>query len=105
MRMLCLLSVAVVGWSGCSVDVEVASLSFVSPAPGATYTRDQLAASGSLVASVGVEVDVGGDIERVALTAGDVSLGDLAVHTGQNELLGETLKEVSRPAVPRRGKY
>jgi len=33
---------------------------------------------------------------------GIVSLGDLAVHSGQNELLGETLKEVSRPAVPRR---
>lgn len=86
MRMLCLLSVAVVGWSGCSVDVEVASLSFVSPAPGATYTRDQLAASGSLVASVGVEVDVGGDIERVALTAGDVSLGDLADGTLATEV-------------------
>jgi CBS-domain-containing membrane protein len=36
---------------------------------------------------------------------GIVSLGDLAVHSGQNELLGETLKEVSRPAIPRRGKY
>jgi len=33
---------------------------------------------------------------------GIVSLGDLAVHAGQNELLGDTLKEVSRPAVPRR---
>jgi CBS domain-containing protein len=33
---------------------------------------------------------------------GIVSLGDLAVEAWQNVLLGETLKEVSRPAVPRR---
>ncbi|HEY5952669.1 MAG TPA: extensin family protein [Kofleriaceae bacterium] len=84
MRNLCFLAVAVVGWSGCSVDVEVASLSFVSPAPGSSHLRDQLGVSGSLVAPVGVEVEVGGDIARVALTArptgaadGDVALGDL----------------------------
>jgi CBS domain-containing protein len=44
-------------------------------------------------------------LNREKRLVGIVSLGDLAVHTGQNELLGETLKEVSRPAVPRRGKY
>jgi CBS domain-containing protein len=33
---------------------------------------------------------------------GIVALGDLAMHAGQNELVGETLKEVSRPAAPRR---
>lgn len=44
-------------------------------------------------------------LNREKHLVGIVSLGDLAVHTGQNELLGETLKEVSRPAVPRRGKY
>jgi CBS domain-containing protein len=33
---------------------------------------------------------------------GIVSLGDLAIHSGQKEMLSETLKEVSRPAVPRR---
>ena len=44
-------------------------------------------------------------LSRENRLVGIVSLGDLAVHTGQNELLGETLKEVSRPAVPRRGKY
>src|SRR5690348_11223371 len=44
-------------------------------------------------------------LNRDKRLVGIVSLGDLAVHAGQNELLGETLKEVSRPAVPRRGKY
>jgi len=33
---------------------------------------------------------------------GIVSLGDLAVHSGEKELVGDTLKEVSRPALPRR---
>jgi CBS domain-containing protein len=43
-------------------------------------------------------------LSREKRLVGIVSLGDLAVHAGQNELLGETLKEVSRPAIPRRGK-
>jgi hypothetical protein len=64
--------------AGCSVDAEIASLSIVSPAPGSTFTRDELGSSGALVAPVGVEVDVGGDVARVAITAGDVALGDLA---------------------------
>src|SRR5262245_61024258 len=33
---------------------------------------------------------------------GIVSLGDLAVHSGEKEMVGDTLKEVSRPAIPRR---
>ncbi|HWP59442.1 MAG TPA: CBS domain-containing protein [Candidatus Acidoferrales bacterium] len=33
---------------------------------------------------------------------GIVSLGDLAVHTGNKALAGETLKEVSEPAAPKR---
>ena len=41
-------------------------------------------------------------LSREKRLVGIVSLGDLAVHAGQNELLGDTLKEVSRPAVPRR---
>lgn len=41
-------------------------------------------------------------LTREKRLVGIVSLGDLAVHAGQNELLGDTLKEVSRPAVPRR---
>jgi CBS-domain-containing membrane protein len=41
-------------------------------------------------------------LSREKRLVGIVSLGDLAVHAGKNELLGETLKEVSRPAVPRR---
>ena len=43
-------------------------------------------------------------LNRKKRLVGIVSLGDLAVHAGQNEQTGETLKEVSRPAVPRRGK-
>jgi hypothetical protein len=77
MRRGAFIIVAVVGVAGCSVEVEVASMSFVSPAPGSSHVRDQLAASGALVANVGVEVDVGGDVARVALSAGDVQLGDL----------------------------
>jgi hypothetical protein len=78
MRNLILAAMAVVGWSGCSVEVEVASLSILSPAPGASFPRDQLGSSGALVAAVGVEADAQGDIARVAIRAGDVELGDLA---------------------------
>jgi hypothetical protein len=78
MRRAVFIIVAAVGVAGCSVEVEVASLSFVSPAPGSSHVRDQLGASGALVANVGIEVDAGGDIARVALSAGDVALGDLA---------------------------
>src|SRR5262245_39393887 len=77
MRILCWIAVIVVaGWSGCSASV--ASLSFVSPAPGSSFMRDQLGSSGALIAPVGVEVDVGGDVARVAFTAGEAALGDLA---------------------------
>jgi CBS domain-containing protein len=41
-------------------------------------------------------------LNREKRLVGIVSLGDLAVEAWQNVLLGETLKEVSRPAVPRR---
>lgn len=43
-------------------------------------------------------------LNRKKRLVGIVSLGDLAVHAGESEQTGETLKEVSRPAVPRRGK-
>jgi hypothetical protein len=59
---------------GCGVDDP--SIAFVSPAPGAAFTRDQLASSGALVADVGVMLEVGGDFARVGLTAGEVALGD-----------------------------
>jgi hypothetical protein len=77
MRRGAFIIIAVVAASGCSVEVEVASLSFVSPAPGSSHVRDQLAVSGGLVANVGAEVEAGGDVARVALSAGDVQLGDL----------------------------
>jgi CBS domain-containing protein len=41
-------------------------------------------------------------LSREKRLVGIVSLGDLAVHSGQRELVGETLKEVSQPAIPRR---
>ena len=41
-------------------------------------------------------------LSRERRLVGIVSLGDLAVHAGQKERLGETLKEVSQPAIPRR---
>src|SRR5690606_11243131 len=68
----------VLALAGCSVEAEVASLAIVSPAPGAAFTRDQLGSTGGLVAPVEIEVDVGGDIARVALRAGDRELGELA---------------------------
>ena len=41
-------------------------------------------------------------LSRDKKLVGIVSLGDLAVHTGNKQLAGETLKEVSEPATPRR---
>jgi CBS-domain-containing membrane protein len=41
-------------------------------------------------------------LNREKRLVGIVSLGDLAVEAWQNVLLGETLKEVSRPAAPPR---
>jgi CBS domain-containing protein len=41
-------------------------------------------------------------LSREKRVVGIVSLGDLAVHTGQKARLGETLEEVSQPATPRR---
>jgi len=41
-------------------------------------------------------------LNRDKRLVGIVSLGDLAVHSGQKGRLGETLKEVSQPAAPRR---
>jgi CBS domain-containing protein len=41
-------------------------------------------------------------LNRAKRLVGIVSLGDLAVEAWQNVLLGETLKEISCPAVPRR---
>jgi len=41
-------------------------------------------------------------LSREKRLIGIVSLGDLAVHAGQKDRVGETLKEVSQPATPRR---
>jgi CBS domain-containing protein len=41
-------------------------------------------------------------LNRDQRLVGIVALSDLAMHAGQNEMIGETLKEVSRPAAPQR---
>lgn len=41
-------------------------------------------------------------LSREKQLVGIVSLGDLAVHSGQKARLGETLEEVSQPASPKR---
>jgi Extensin-like protein C-terminus len=53
------------------------SVAFASPAPGTDFTRQTLAATGALVADVPVQVDAAGPVERVAITWGDVALGDV----------------------------
>jgi hypothetical protein len=71
------LSILLVVATGCSVEIEVPSIAFTSPAPGSTFPRDQLGASGALVAAVDVAVDMQGDIARVSITDGDAELGDV----------------------------
>lgn len=41
-------------------------------------------------------------LNREKRLVGVVSLGDVAVHTGEEKLAGETIKEVSEPAEPNR---
>jgi hypothetical protein len=74
MRKLCFIAM-LLGWSGCATT-EGAAIAFVSPAPGSSHVRDQLGTSGQLVAALGVEVDVSGDVARVAISTGDIALGD-----------------------------
>jgi hypothetical protein len=57
-------------------DAGPPSLRFTAPAPDASFTRDHLAPTGALVADVPVTVEVGGEVARVEITAGDVALGD-----------------------------
>jgi len=81
MRTLGWLVIVVLGSAGCAGDAgppPPPSVAFVTPGPGASFMRDQLGSSGALVANVGVELDIGGDVARVAITAGDVALGDVA---------------------------
>jgi hypothetical protein len=61
---------------GCGTNAEPPTVAFTSPAPGTSFTRDQLADTGSLVASVGMTLDIGGDTDHVAITAGDLALGN-----------------------------
>jgi CBS domain-containing protein len=41
-------------------------------------------------------------LDRDKRLVGIVSLGDIAVRAGDQKLTGETLREVSEPALPRR---
>ena len=71
--------------AGCAGDADPASVAFVTPGTGAAFMRDQLGTTGALVANVGVEVEVGGDVARVAIAAGDGSLG----YTADGKLAAE----------------
>ena len=73
MRSALLVVVMVVG---CGTDAEPPTVAFTSPAPGTSFTRDQLADTGSLVATVGMTLDIGGAPDHVAITAGDLALGN-----------------------------
>lgn len=67
-----LISLAAVG---CTTD-DVPSVAIISPAPGASFARDVLADSGALVASVPIQLDVGGNVAKVTVTRDDIALGD-----------------------------
>jgi hypothetical protein len=75
MRTLALLALAT---AACSVDLDAGapSVEFVSPAPGTSFTRDDLGATGALVAAVPLELDIGGVVAKVTITSGDRELGD-----------------------------
>jgi hypothetical protein len=72
MRILCLIPLVAVG---CASE-EPPSVAFMSPAPGAAFTRDVLGETGALVADVPIQIDIGGDVARVAITRGDTEVGD-----------------------------
>lgn len=72
-----LLAVIAVLLAACGGDDDSIELTIESPAPGAEVTRDSLDAIGGLIAHVAVVVDVSGSPARVALSIGDVAVGDL----------------------------
>ena len=79
-----LLAVIAVLVAGCGEDEgDTIAVAIASPAPGAEVTRDSLDALGALIASVPVEVDISGAPPRVALSIGDVVVGDLGVDGSQ----------------------
>jgi hypothetical protein len=74
-RLLAVIAVLFAACGGEDGEDSIA-LSIASPAPGAEVTRDSLDALGALVASLPVEVDISGAPPRVALSIGDVAVGD-----------------------------
>jgi Extensin-like protein C-terminus len=60
---------------GCGGTEEPPSVTFVSPVAGATFSRDALAGNGALVASIPIQVEVGGTPAKVVLTRGDIEVG------------------------------
>ncbi len=74
MRGLCFLWLVAVG---CSVgDDAPPSVAFTSPAPGTSVVRDAIGETGALVASVPLELDIGGPVAHVKITSGERELGD-----------------------------
>jgi hypothetical protein len=76
---------------GCGTEEPPPSVTFTSPTPGTSFTRDQLADTGSFVASVGMTLDIVGEPDHVAITAGDLALGnadDAGALTAQFDSLG-----------------
>jgi hypothetical protein len=64
--------------AGCGATDDTVALSFVTPTPGAASVRDQLGATGDLIARVDVEVGITGTPARVGLVAAEVAQPDLA---------------------------
>ena len=78
------LAVAACGTDGAAPSDDPVTLTFTSPEIGAGFTRDQLGATGALVARVPVAVAIEGTPARVGLVAGgsqqpDLDLGGAAV--------------------------
>ncbi len=67
---------SLVAVTACGTDEPPPTVTFVSPEPGATFARDVLADHGALVAAVPVQLEIGGDIARVALTRDETAFGD-----------------------------
>ncbi|MDQ3369398.1 MAG: extensin family protein [Myxococcota bacterium] len=64
--------------AACGGGVEdVIDVSFTSPSPGASFTRDQLGATGALAAIVPFELAISGSPSRIGFTIGTTPLPDV----------------------------
>lgn len=65
---------------GCGTDelgLEPVTIAFASPAPGSSHMRTTLGETGALVANVPVALEVGGEVARITLRAGERELGEV----------------------------